>query len=223
MTRIGGRGDRGWPGWGNAPRRGRFGLVAVCVLAMIVVVGCGAADTRGVELGHLRGLARRVEGGGVECPLSIPDDLLRPSTVPADEPVVPFRTDGPGSKGTLGTEGATKGRVRITCRYRMGNVVVTVDVAGVPKGHAIGEFADRLSSRTDRAGVFTFVDVNADLPVGKVRTLPGTSPAAFARVSAASGDVAVIYSVDPLEKGAVLPDSAEVDKTTLAIAKNLVN
>lgn len=223
MTRLTGRGPHGRPLRGDELPRARLPLAVACVLAVLATVGCGAADSRGVELGHLRGLARRVEGGGVECPLSIPDRVLRPSTVDADEPIVPYRTGGPGAMGTVGRTGATKGHVRITCRYRMGDVVVTVDVAGVPKGHAVGEFTDRLSRRADRATVLTFVDVNAGLPVGQVRALPGEPPAAFARVGAASGDVAVIYSVEPLEKGATLPDHAEVDQTALAIARSLAN
>jgi hypothetical protein len=205
-------------------RAARGGSVVLSVLlALAAVAGCGLASKRGVELGQLRDLARRVEGGGAECPMSLPERHLRPSTVDRDAPVVPLRTGGHGSDAAIGEGLPGDDDVRITCRYAIGDATVTVEVVGVTKGHAITAFADDLKQRGDGGSVLTFIDVNANLPVGRASTLPGEPPAAFARVAAATGDVALVLSVGRAEPDAALPTKAEVERNAEAIAAALAD
>jgi hypothetical protein len=199
------------------------GLLATAVLVVASCVGCGFENKRGVEPAHLRDLARRVEGGGAECPLSIPSKLLRPSTVARDTPVVPLRTDGPGSDGVVGKGLPTRDSATISCRYQADDVAVTLTVAAVPQGHAIAVFADRLAERGDTPTVLTFIDVNGDLPVGRSRALPGRPPAAFARGAAATGDIALVLGVDRIEPVAELPPVAEFEADATAIAGALAD
>ena len=204
-------------------RRIRGSVVATVMLVAALVAGCGAGRKSGLELDQLRSLAKRVEGGGVECPLAISDSLLRPSTVDADTPVLPLRIGGSGSDGVIDKGLRTRGAVEVTCRYSIGANSVTLVVAGVRQGHAITEFADRISKRGDGATALTFIDVNGDLPVGRAASLPGKPPAAFTRLKAASGDVALVLSIDRLKAGAQLPTSTEVDRKARAIARALVD
>lgn len=205
------------------PTRYRRAVLAVVVTTAVVLAGCGLESRRGVELGHLRDLARRVEGGGAGCPLSIPRGLLRPATVEADTPIVPLRDDGPGSVGTIGDGLPTPESVRIVCRHQIGGLAVTLDVVGVTEGHAIAVLADRLADRGDGATVLTFIDVNGELPVGRARGLPGTPPAAFARVAAATGDIAIVLDVDRLDEGVRLPSVAQVEQDAVTIAAALAD
>lgn len=207
----------------GAVRRRVTSWSAVAVAALVVTVGsgCGVGGDRGVEFGHLRDLARRVEGGGAECPLDIPESAIRPATVAHDAPILPLRGDGPAAQGFVGTEGPTDGVVRISCRYRVEKLSVRIALVGVPKGHAIADFGDRLTRRASGATVLTFIDVNGELPVGRARSLPGTPPAAFTRVKAAKGDVALVLSIDRLDTSAELPDDADVRRKAVEVAASL--
>lgn len=201
----------------------RVGVVVIVAMLVALGAGCGLESKRGVELGHLRDLARRIEGGGAECPLAIPTRLLRPSTVDPETPVVPLRVGGPGADGVIGDGLPSDESVTITCRYRADDVSVTLAVAGVSEGHAIAVFGDRLAKRGDGATVLPFIDVNAELPVGRARALPGKPPAAFARVAAATGDIALVLSVDRLDAAASLPSVDEVERAAAEIAATLAD
>ncbi len=207
----------------RATRGGSVGAAFAVAMAVVVLAGCGLTSKRGVELGQLRELARRVEGGGAECPMSLPARHLRPSTVDPDAPVVPQRTGGPGSDAVIGDGLPSGDDVRITCRYAVGDATVTVEVVGVTRGHAISGFADALKKRGDGGVVLTFIDVNASLPVGRASSLPGEPPAAFARVAAATGDVALVLSVGRTAPDAALPSRAEVERNAEAIAAALAD
>lgn len=208
---------------------GRFrlgrGVLRYVALGVIVGVlaGCGLATQRGVELGQLRDLARRVEGGGAECPLAVPARLLRPSTVDRDEPVVALRVGGPGADGAVGKGLSSDDDVRITCRFTTGDAAITLDIVGVTRGHAIGAFTEQLKKRGDSADVVSFVDVNATLPIGRSSPLPGEPPAAFARVAAAQGDIALVLSVEGTTDTAKLPPVGEVEERASAIALDLAD
>lgn len=206
-----------------APGRSRLVAAPLAIaFVMIIVAGCGVQARRGVEIGHLRDLARRVEGGGAECPLAIRPDMLRPATVDDDAEIIPLRTeDRPGSEGFVGEGLPTKDSVRIICRFETGGLAVTLDVVGVTKGHAIGVLADQMSKRGDAATVLTFIDVNGDLAVGRARGLPGAPPAAFARVAAATGDIALVLSVDRIDPKAQLPKVSDVERDAESIAAAL--
>ncbi|HET8929349.1 MAG TPA: hypothetical protein VFN21_01705 [Acidimicrobiales bacterium] len=194
-------------------------------MALLVALGagCGLENKRGVELGHLRDLARRVEGGGAECPLAIPARLLRPSTVDPETPVEPLRVGVPGAVGVVGDGLPTDESVTVTCRYRADDVSVTLAVAGVSEGHAIAVFGDRLAKRGDGATVLPFIDVNGELPVGRASALPGEPPAAFTRVSAATGDIALVLSVDRLDADARIPAVGEIERNAVDIAATLAD
>ncbi len=198
------------------------GLAAV-LTAVLVVAACGLEAKRGVEIGHLRDLAERVQGGGAECPLAIAPEHLRFSTVDDDTPIVPLRLGGPGSMGVIGDGLPTDDSVRITCRYRVADLAVTVDVAAVTEGNAIAVFSDRLGRRGEGAVVLPFIDEHERLAVGRAAVLPGDPPGAFARVQAATGDVAVVLSVDRLDEKATLPDADEVRSDAVAIAARLAD
>jgi len=227
MSRQAGRsGDRVVDHRATSLRRtaGRGGPICLTVgLALLLVAGCGLTSKRGVELAQLRDLARRVVGGGAECPLSLPERELRPSTVDREAAVVPLRTGGPGADGVIGDGLPGGDDVRITCRFAAADTAVTVEVVGVTKGHAISGFADDLKKRGDGGTVLTFIDVHANLPVGRASALPGEPPAAFARVAAATGDIALVLSVDRIEPDASLPSEAEVVRRAGSIAAALAD
>lgn len=212
---------------GGAPQRVaarwiRDRRVVPVMLAVVTLAACGVADNRGVELGHLRDLARRVEGGGVECPLAIPPVDIRPPGVEPDAPIVPLRHGGPGSEGTIGGDDLPTGNsVRIMCRWSVQDRAVTLVVVGVDRGHAAATFLPELETRGDAGEVASFLDVNARLPVGRAASLPGDPPAAFSRVQAARGDVALVVTVDGDEQAVALPDGKAMRKRAVALARVL--
>lgn len=201
------------------------GAVATATCVVLLVTSCGVTDSRGVELGHLRDLARRVEGGGVECPLAIPPGDIRPPGAAADAAIVPLRDEEtPGSDGTIGGDDLpTEDSVRIMCRWSVEGRAVTLVVVGVNRGHALASFATELVDRGDQTVVLPFIDVNARLPVGRAAVLPGEPPGAFTRVRASSGDVALTLTVDALLPGVTLPDPAELESRALGIGRSLAD
>lgn len=200
------------------------GMALVAFVGVVTTTtACGVGGNRGVEVGHLRDLARRVDGGGTECPLAIPATLLRPSTVAEDAPILPLRDDAPASNGFVGSEAPRDGHVKIVCRYAIGGLAVRVAVVGVPSGPAVAEFADELAERGDAAVVLTFIDRTAQLPIGTARALPAGPPAAFTRVRAATGDVALLLEVDRSGADSRLPTIADVRSDAVAIARSLAN
>ncbi len=209
----------------NAPAATVRGIRVGAVLAAVVLLGaCGITDNRGVELGHLRDLARRVEGGGVECPLAVPASAIRPTGVEPDAPIVPLRNDLPGSEGTIGGDDLpTDDSVRIMCRWSVQGHAVTLVVVGVDRGRAIASFAPEWEARDTTGEVSAFLNVNARLPVGEAAVLPGEPPAAFTRVRASHGDVALILSVDTVADDAPAPDADGVDEHAVAIARALAD
>lgn len=197
--------------------------LAVLLVVVATLAACGVTQGNGIELGHLRDLARRVEGGGAECPLALADSLIRPSTVDPESPVTPRREGGPAADGVIGKGLPTHNSVKITCRYDVGGLAVTLVVVGVEKGRAIASFGDVLSKRATTSAVLTFIDANATLPVGGFGSLPGTTPGAFTRVHAASGDVALVVIVERPQGDTPLPGDAEVGRMAVAIARSLNN
>lgn len=193
------------------------------LLAVVVLLGaCGVADNRGVELGHLRDLARRVEGGGVECPLAIPHAALRPAGVDADAPVLPLRQGGPGSDGVIGGDDLPgEDSVKIMCRWSIQDRAVILEVIGVKGEHAIASFD--LAERGDTADVLDFLEVNARLPLGEAIVLPGDPPAAFSRVRASHGDVALVLTVDAETDRVTLPDDDQLEQMAVGIAHALAD
>lgn len=211
-------------GGGNVCRFRRRVLAASVVSVLVMVsLGCSSRSHEGVEIGELVTLAKRVDGGGAECPLSISDRLLRPSTVDPATPVLPLRTGGPGSDGTIVKVGSSVRSVRIRCRYAIGGVAVTVVVAGATSGPAIGVLGDELTRRGDTPTVLRFIGQNKALAFGAARSLPGSPPGAFTRTPAATGDVALIVEADRLQPAAHLPDDAEIRDQAIGIARALVN
>lgn len=208
-------------------RRIAGGLISV---ATLLLASCGAAPHNGVALGNLRTLARRVQGGGVECPISLAPSLLRPSTVPSDATILPFRIDGSGAVGVVGHEGPDmtlpdKDSVEITCRFKVDALRVDVVILGVPRGHAIAGLMPTFQrvSGLSASELTPFLDANAQTPVGRARTVPGKGRAAFARVPAANGDVGLVYSVASTDPRAAVPDNDEVAATTVRVARALAN
>lgn len=203
---------------------GRGALVGVILAVVVVANACGLPDSRGVELGHLRGLAERVEGGGVECPLAIPRADIRPPGVAADAAIVPARENGPGSDAKIGGETLpTADSVWIMCRWLVEDREVTLVVVGVNEGHAAASLAPDLDARGDAADTLTFLTVNAELPVGRAAPLTGDPPGVFTRVQASHGDVALVLTVDAAGDDVTLPRPGELEPDALAIADTLAN
>ena len=205
-------------------------VTGLVLVAILVLAGCGAAPRRGVELGNLRTLARRVEGGGVECPISIAPSLLRPSTVPSDSTILPFRIDGSGAVGVVGQEAPDvtlpdADSVQITCRYKIDALRVDVVILGVPRGNAISGLLPtfRRVSGLSVSQLTPFLYTNAQLPVGRSGTVPGKGRAAYSRVSAARGDVGLVFAVATTDERVALPDDDEVAATARKVARALAN
>ncbi len=199
------------------------GPLLVATVVATLLAGCGATADRGIELGQLRDLARRVDTGGAECPLTLPASALRPSTVARNATILPFRSGTAASQGVVGDGLPTSDSVRITCRYAVDDLRVDLVVLGVPHGHALAGFADQLTARAGRATALTFIDANAGLGVGKARALPGNPPGAFARVAAAKGDVGLLVSAQARRPGARVPTPAAVAKMAQRIATALAD
>lgn len=202
----------------------------VAAVALVVLAGCGTAPRRGAELGSLRTLARRVQGGGVECPISISPSLLRPSTVPKDATILPFRIDGSGADGIVGHESPDvtlpdAKSVQITCRFKVDALRVDVVILGVPSGHAIAGLQQtfRRVSGLTAAELAPYFDANAQLPVGRAIAVPGKGRAAFTRVAAARGDVGLVVAVSTTDPKVAVPDAAELSATTVKIARAIAD
>ena len=175
-------------------------------------------------------LARRVQGGGVECPISISPSLLRPSTVPDDATILPFRIDGSGAMGVVGHEAPDvtlpdANSVQITCRYKVDALRVDVVILGVPRGHAIAGLLQtfRRVSGLPSSELTPFFDANAQLPVGRARAVPGKGRAAFTRVAASKGDVGLVVAVSTTDPKVALPGGDEVAATTVKFARALAS
>ena len=210
-------------------RRARRSLVLGVLL--LACAAC-ASSSSGLSVGDLRTIARRVQGGGAECPLSIPAALLRPSTVP---PVLPVRPDtsnpSHAAVGTLGSDrpGSSLARhdgVLLVCRYLAGRVRVTVRVAGVGKGHAAAQlFGTAMAlGKLHPAQGATFLDTVVHLQDGTAAPLPGNAHAAFAAVAGDRSSVALLLSVSVANgAGTRLPTSADLVAPAAAIAHLLAS
>ncbi len=199
-----------------------MGLLGVA-LVVSLLNGCGTPTKHGMELAKLRDVAQRVEGGGVECPLAIPNALLRPEKVADDAPVLPFRSDGVSAQGVIGEGLPTKDSVRIWCTYAIAGQRVDLVVLGVPKGHALAGLLSALKFVTDPVGALTFISANSDAPVGDARVIPAKNPAAFVRVAASSGDLALMLWVTRIDAKAPLPTSDAVADQAAKIARHFTN
>ncbi len=198
------------------------GPVGVLV-AVALCAGCGFSSHRGVELGSLRESARRIEGGGVECPLAIDATLLRPATVPADAPVLPYRTNGDSSHASIGSGLPTPDSVKIACAYAIGGLRVELAVIGVTKGHAAAAFVGMFTHLAGKPDALAFIDANAQAPIDDPRTVPGKNPGAFVRVEAANGDVGLVIVVSRVDTGTKLPSTRQVADQARRIAHALAD
>lgn len=199
-----------------------LGLLGV-VLVVSLLNCCGTPTKQGMELAKLRDIAQRVEGGGVECPLAIPNALLRPDKVANNAPVLPFRSDGVSAQGVIGEGLPTKDSVRIWCTYAIGGLRVDLVVLGVPKGHALAGLLSTLKFVTDPVGALTFISANSDAPVGAARVIPAKNPAAFVRVAASSGDIGLMLWVTRTDAKAKLPSNDAVANQATRIARHFTN
>ncbi len=205
---------------------------ALVVAALALLVGCGTTNQTGIRLGDLRTAARRVEGGGVECPLSISPALLRPSAVAADAVVLPDRSGGHGSVGTIGgstSPGSGSGSgsgdedVRITCAFRVGTMRVDLAVAGVAKGQAVTGLLSTMAhdAAVPTAKLIPFAARTADLRDGQAMVVPGRGSVAYAKLDAATGDVGLALAVSSLDGKTPLPDDNEITHMARTLAQSL--
>lgn len=209
---------------------GRRAAGAVLACAVVLTAGCGASSKRGVEVGGLRTYARRVQGGGAECPISFPPSLLRTSTVPADATILPFRIDGMGAVGIVGHDDPTvtlpgADDVEITCRFKVDALRIDIVIQGVPKGHAIAGMLPTFLRITGLAApeLAPFFATNADLPVGRAQMLPGKGHGAYTRVRAAAGDVGLVYGVSTTDPKVKLPPDGEITAKAVALARSVAS
>lgn len=217
----------------TTPRAGS--AVALVTAALALLVGCGTASQTGIRLGDLRTAARRVEGGGVECPLSISPALLRPSAVAVDAVVLPDRTGGYGADGTIGTssgQGQGQGQgsgpggpddVLITCAFRVGTVRIDLAIAGVTKGQAVTGLLHAIARQAavPAATLIPFAARTADLHDGQAMVVPGRGAVAYAKVESASGDVGLVLAVSSRDGKTPLPDDAELTRMARRLAQTL--
>jgi hypothetical protein len=210
-------------------RRSRRSLVLGILL--LACAAC-ASSSSGLAVGDLRTIARRVEGGGSECPLSIPSAVLRPGTVARTVPVRPD-TSNPShaSVGTLGSSApgsslAKDDGVLLVCRYVAGSVRVTVRVVGVGKGQASAHLFGTILAlgKLSRAQGATFLDTAVHLSNGAAAPLPGRAHAAFAAVAGDRSNVALLLSVSDVNGAKTpLPTSADLVAPAAAIAHLLAS
>ena len=203
------------------------------LLGVLLLAGAAcASSSSGLSVGDLRTIARRVQGGGSECPLSIPSAVLRPGTVARTVPVRPdVSNPSHASVGTLGSSSpgtslAKDDGVVLVCRYLAGSVRVTVRVVGVAKGQASAHLFGTILAlgKLSRAQGATFLDTAVHLPNGAAAPLPGRSNAAFAAVAGDRSNVALVLSVSDVNGGgAPLPTSADLVAPAAAIAHLLAS
>lgn len=208
--------------------RGAIRTVAWVTFALVVAVGCGTTDQTGTRLGDLRTAARRVEGGGVECPIAFPPALLRPSSVERDAVVLPDRSDGHGSIGTIvdehdATEDARVGDVTIVCTYKVGTLRVDIAIAGVSKGQAVSGMLPAIAhdAAVPVATLLPFAASSAELQPGQSMIVPGRGKVAFAKVESATGDVGLALAISSLDGKTPLPDDHEIEAMAAALAASL--
>ena len=173
-----------------------------------------------------------MQGGGSECPLSIPSAVLRPGTVARTVPVRPdISNPSHASVGTLGSSlpGSSLAKddgVLLVCRYLAGPVRVTVRVVGVAKGQASAHLFGTILAlgKLSRAQGATFLDTAVHLPNGAAAPLPGQAHAAFAAVAGDRSNVALVLSVSAVNGAKVpLPTSADLVAPAAAIAHLLAS
>lgn len=214
-----------------APTARRARLSLVLGVLLVACAAC-ASSSSGLSAGDLRTIARRVEGGGSECPLSIPTAVLRPGTVAPDVAVRPdISNPSHASVGTLGSSSpgsslAKDDGVLLVCRYLAGSVRVTVRVVGVGKGQASAHLFGTILAlgKLSRAQGATFLDTAVHLPNGAAAPLPGHANAAFAAVAGDRSSVALVLSVSDVNGAKTpLPTSADLVAPAAAIARLLAS
>jgi hypothetical protein len=218
---------------GRGPRRAaRHLALAPALAALLLASSACAASQSGLSVGDLRTIARRVDGGGAECPLSIPAAVLRPSTVSASVPVRPdISNPSHASVGTIGSDVPGSGLARddgvlLVCRYLAGPVRVTVRVVGVGKGQASAHlFGTMLAlGKMSRSQGAAFLDTVVHLPHGAAAPLPPRAHAAFAVVAGDRSNVALLLSVSSTTGAPTpLPSSQDLVAPAAAIARLLAS
>lgn len=222
------------------------GAVALFTLVALVSAAC-AGNPGGTSIGELRTVAKRVVGGGAECPLAIDvAAALRPhgftGVVQPDQTNRAHASDAVIGADSPDSPLAEVQGVRVTCRFLAGPQRVTLVVVGVEKGHALssllGEVA--LFGGATKVDAAAFVNLMVDRRAGEARAVPGPGLAAAAPVATSdSSSQAVLVGVTPLPTtpapggsdagvpaggpGAEVLSAAQVTAFTAAIADDLAH
>lgn len=214
---------------------------AAVLLTCVALLGVACAGNPvGTSLGELRTAAKRVVGGGAECPLTIdvaaalrpqgftgvvqPDQANRAHAAAAE-----IGDDDPDSPL------AEVHGVRVVCRFIAGPQRIALVVVGVEKGHALSAALDEVAllggiTKPDAAA---FVNLMVDRRAGEARAVPGPGLAAVAHVATAdSSSQVILVGVTPLTGDGVPPaeggatgvlDASEVTAITAALADDLAH
>lgn len=181
-------------------------------------------------MGDLNTYARRVNGGGIECPLRFDSGLLRPAATPRNAIIAPLRLDGFGSMGTIGSEHpgtplAQRKGIQIDCWFQIDTTRVDLSLVGVRNGKALGQLAAPLQklSQATPAQLLTFIDVNAKMGPGHVQVMPGSGAVAYSPIKGSGADIGLLVGYSPLAAGAVVPKQSELRSITLRVASALAN
>ncbi len=230
-------------------RRGVAALGPVVALAALSLSACGA-PVDGTSIATLRTLAKRVAGGGAECPL--PVDVaaaLRPfhytgvvspdqgNPAHAAEGFVPDDRDSGERRAQLpdaSDSTSDPDAVRVVCRFLFGAQRLTLVVAGTTHGAPLGGAVNEVSSlaRVSRAQAAAFVSSMDDAPSGQVRPVPQSTVAAAVNLATTDdGRLTALVVVEPpaaevapaARAGVVVSDADALRTLTARLARDLVD
>lgn len=222
-------------------RRFRWVRIASASALALLLVSC-ASPKGGTSLGELRGVARRVKGGGAECPLAL--DVSRAmhaigfdGVVVADQRNPAHASDGLIGADDTGSELASVGGVRVSCRFLFAGQRLTVVVVGVDRGHALSTALGDLRQLggVSDAEAAAFVNLMVDRRAADPQMLGSAHLAAVAKVATSDGsDQAVIVAVSPpptsggapaapLDASAVVSGDEHLRSLTAALAEDLAS
>ncbi len=206
---------------------GRSGALA---LVMAVALACVPGAARGLDFGDVSTVAKRVVGGGAECPLRFDRDLLMPSGASSDSIIVPLRVAGNASRGTIGADkpesslGKRRG-IQVDCWFRIGTLQVDVALVAVREGKALAQLATRLEQHSEStpAEIATFISVNAQLQPNDAVAVPGKGSVAFTQVSSVDCDLGLLVAYHPIDGKGTPPDARELERISSALARDLAS
>lgn len=208
----------------------RLRTLLALVVSVVVLGSCVAEPTRQFQIGDLTNAARRVDGGGAECPLRFDREILRPPGVSAASIISPLRIDGSAARGTIGedrpeTDLGRRGGVQVDCWFRVTTLRVDVSVVAVRDGRAVAQLATRLEQHAgvSSAEIATFISASVDLAPGTAEAVPGGGAVAFARVASGDSDMGLLVAYQAIDGRGTPPAGAAVARIATSLAADLAS